>query len=86
MKVKVFETKEELGKSAAQYGANLINEAISKRGKANIIVATGASQFEIAICAMPSFEVSDIATQKSGFHSTSKVYLHSAIHIILSYT
>jgi glucosamine-6-phosphate deaminase len=47
MKVKVFETKEELGKSAAEYGANLINEAISKRGKANIIVATGASQFEM---------------------------------------
>lgn len=47
MKVKVFDTKEELGKSAADYGAYLINEAISKRNKANIIVATGASQFEM---------------------------------------
>ena len=47
MKVKIFDTKEELGKSAAKYGAYLINEAISKRNVANIIVATGASQFEM---------------------------------------
>jgi len=47
MKVKIFDTKVELGQSAAEYGAFLINEAISKRNKANIIVATGASQFEM---------------------------------------
>ena len=47
MKVKIFDTKEELGKSAADYGAYLINEAILKKNRANIIVATGASQFEM---------------------------------------
>ena len=47
MKVKIFDTKEELGKAAADYGADLINDAISKRSNASIIVATGASQFEV---------------------------------------
>ena len=47
MKVKIFNTKEELGKAAADYGADLINDAISKRSNASIIVATGASQFEV---------------------------------------
>jgi len=47
MEIIISETKQELGKIAAQQGANLIREAIIKNGKANIIVATGASQFEM---------------------------------------
>jgi glucosamine-6-phosphate deaminase len=47
MKIIVSNTKEELGKEAAIAGARLIREAISENGKANIIVATGASQFEM---------------------------------------
>ncbi|MBN8708268.1 MAG: glucosamine-6-phosphate deaminase [Verrucomicrobia bacterium 61-8] len=35
------------GASAARHGAVLIREAIAERGRANIIVATGASQFEM---------------------------------------
>lgn len=47
MKIIVSNTKEELGKKAAIAGAQLIREAISENGEANIIVATGASQFEM---------------------------------------
>jgi glucosamine-6-phosphate deaminase len=47
MEVIISETKEDLGEAAAIKGAELINLAIEKRGAANIIVATGASQFEM---------------------------------------
>ena len=47
MKVVVCETKQELGRKAAQKGAEFILEAIQGSGCANIIVATGASQFEM---------------------------------------
>ena len=47
MKISIHETKAELGKAAAWKGARLINEAIGEKGHANIIVATGASQFEM---------------------------------------
>ena len=47
MKTEIFKTKEELGQAAARHGAELINKAIAKKGVANIIVATGASQFEM---------------------------------------
>lgn len=47
MEVIISTTKYELGEMAAITGAGLIKEAISKRGVANIIVATGASQFEM---------------------------------------
>lgn len=47
MEIIISNTKEELGKQAATNGASLIREAIEKNGIANIIVATGASQFEM---------------------------------------
>jgi glucosamine-6-phosphate deaminase len=47
MEIVISETKQELGKLAAEKGAELIREAIQKNGQANIIVATGASQFEM---------------------------------------
>ncbi len=47
MKRNIADTKQEMGKRAADYGAGLIREAIDARGRANIIVATGASQFEM---------------------------------------
>lgn len=47
MKIEIYDTKEALGRAAARQGSRLINEAISKKGAANIIVATGASQFEM---------------------------------------
>ena len=47
MEIIISETKQELGLKAAQSGADLIRKAILERGEANIIVATGASQFEM---------------------------------------
>ena len=47
MEIVISETKQILGKKAAQTGAGLIRKAILERGRANIIVATGASQFEM---------------------------------------
>lgn len=47
MEIIVSENKELLGKNAATMGAGLICKAISENGFANIIVATGASQFEM---------------------------------------
>lgn len=47
MEIIISETKQELGKKAAQLGAAFIRKAIAERGEANIIVATGASQFEL---------------------------------------
>lgn len=47
MEIIISETKQILGKKAAQMGAKLIRKAILSKGKANIIVATGASQFDM---------------------------------------
>jgi len=47
MEIVIAGNKVELGKLAAQKGAEIIRKAINERGEANIIVATGASQFEM---------------------------------------
>jgi glucosamine-6-phosphate deaminase len=47
MKIHIHETKEESGAAAAAEGARQIREALAEKGSANIIVATGASQFEM---------------------------------------
>lgn len=47
MEIIISETTKELGKLAAAKGADLIRSAIKQKGLANIIVATGASQFEM---------------------------------------
>nr|CAA9233714.1 Glucosamine-6-phosphate deaminase [uncultured Armatimonadetes bacterium] len=47
MQVVISETKQELGRRAAQDGAEKIRRALAARGAANIVVATGASQFEM---------------------------------------
>ncbi len=47
MEVIISETKQKLGAVAAIRGAQIIQESIKKKGKATIIVATGASQFEM---------------------------------------
>jgi glucosamine-6-phosphate deaminase len=43
----IYDTKLEMGQAAARYAANQINRAIAARGQANIILATGISQFEM---------------------------------------
>lgn len=47
MKISIFKTKQEMGRKAAADGATFIRQAIEQRGRANIILATGASQFEM---------------------------------------
>ncbi len=47
MDIIISDSKNVLGKAAARKGANLIRKSILQNGKANIIVATGASQFEM---------------------------------------
>ena len=47
MDIVIANSKSELGEKAAQTGADLIREAILTNGSANIILATGASQFEM---------------------------------------
>ncbi len=47
MRIDIAPTKQELGRRAAGEGAELIRQALAKRGLANVILATGASQFEV---------------------------------------
>ena len=47
MKLSIHDTKNDMGNAAATAGAELVRQAIRERGEANIIVATGASQFEM---------------------------------------
>jgi glucosamine-6-phosphate deaminase len=66
MQVRTFDDKQQLGKQAAADGAVAIRRAIAERGSANIIVATGASQFEMldALAREP-----DLAWHRvTGFH------------------
>lgn len=46
MDVRVFDSKTELGQAAADRAAEIIARAISERGEACLVAATGASQFE----------------------------------------
>jgi len=47
MRVIVSQDKRESGQKAAAHGARLIGETLAEKGTANIILATGASQFEM---------------------------------------
>ena len=47
MKLHVSKTAQELGRVAASAGVESIREALQNKGEASVILATGASQFEI---------------------------------------
>ena len=65
MKVSICKSKQHLGKEAASQGAGYIRDAIANYGQANIIVATGASQFEV----LSELVKEDIDWSKvNGFH------------------
>jgi len=66
VKVLVSPNKDEMGRQAAADGAVLIREAIAKQGSATIIVATGASQFEMlsALIEEPDIDWAKV----TGFH------------------
>ncbi len=56
MKTEIYETKEEMGKAAAEKAAELLKEAIKEKDEAVFVAATGASQFEFleALTSIPS--------------------------------
>ncbi|WDI39941.1 glucosamine-6-phosphate deaminase [Bremerella sp. P1] len=66
MNLEVLEDAKQLGVAAARLGAEAIRKAIAENGQANIIVATGASQFETlsALIAEPDIDWSCV----TGFH------------------
>ena len=58
MKVKVFKTKQEMGKAAAEKAARILINTIKEKGEASFVPATGASQFEFLenLTSMPSID------------------------------
>ncbi|NLL70282.1 MAG: glucosamine-6-phosphate deaminase [Epulopiscium sp.] len=46
MKIHILENSAKLGREAAKYCSTIIKEAIEEKGKARIILSTGASQFD----------------------------------------
>lgn len=57
MRIYIASTKEKLGRLAAEEAAEIIKRVISEKGFASIILATGASQFEILKALVASNEV-----------------------------
>src|SRR5665647_417438 len=47
LRVEIFENKEDMGKDAASFVAEKLNQAIKDRGCANLILGTGASQYPL---------------------------------------
>lgn len=66
MNVIVSDTVEQMGQKAAEDGAVFLRSAIAERGEANLIVATGASQFTVleALVKQPDIDWSKV----TGFH------------------
>ena len=62
MRTLIFRTKPAMGAAAGAHAAGLIRDAIARRGQANIILATGASQFEMlsALVAAPGIDWSRV--------------------------
>ena len=46
MRVKIYGSKQEMGKAAAEEAAGILRSTIKEKGEAVFVVATGASQFE----------------------------------------
>jgi glucosamine-6-phosphate deaminase len=62
MEVVICKTKQEVGQRAGRDGAELIRETLRRRGSANLILATGASQFEVlaVLVAAPDLDWSKV--------------------------
>jgi glucosamine-6-phosphate deaminase len=57
MERRVFQRKQELGEAAARHAAGAIRRAIEQHGRARILAATGASQFEFLAALIAAREV-----------------------------
>ena len=75
MSTQVFDSKEEMGTAAAQAGVERLGEVIDALGEASIIVATGASQFEMLS-----------SLSRSGLHWPSITGFHLDEYIGISIT
>ena len=65
MNTEIFSTKQEMGKAAAAHGISKLQAALSAKGSASFIVATGASQFET----LEELAKADLPWNKmTGFH------------------
>src|SRR5262249_13697086 len=62
VEIRVFETKAEMARAAADRAGAAIAEALAARGRANVIAATGASQFEFldALVTIPGLDWSKV--------------------------
>jgi glucosamine-6-phosphate deaminase len=60
MIINIYKDKQKMGSEAARCAADLLQKAITTRGEANLILATGASQFEM----LGSLVVKDIDWSK----------------------
>jgi len=47
LRVELYENKEDMGRDAASFVTNILNQAIQDRGYANLILGTGASQYPL---------------------------------------
>ncbi len=62
MEISISSTSRESGVMAAKTGAEIIKKAIKERGKANVILATGASQFDMlnSLISLPDIDWSKV--------------------------
>ena len=71
----ILSTVEGMGKAAAEYGASILREMLSKKDQINLVVATGASQFTVLsnLISQPDIDWSKV----HGFHLDEYVGLPS---------
>jgi glucosamine-6-phosphate deaminase len=66
METRTFDTKKEMARAAADRAAVVLREAIARAGRANVVAATGASQFEFL----------DALTSAAGIDWARTVFFH----------
>ena len=76
MKIFIDRSKKESGKRGAEYGAAVIRSAIKSRGVANIIVATGASQFDV---------LAHLVTQDVAWNSVTAFHLDEYVGLPITH-
>jgi len=62
MNIHISPTPVEMGQAAAQHAAKMLRDAIGQRGAANLVLATGASQFDMlaSLVAAPDLDWSQV--------------------------
>ncbi len=76
MNLHIYPTKAEMGNAAGRYAAGQINQAIAARGQANIILATGMSQFEM---------LSDLVTEKVDWSRVTAFHLDEYVGLPITH-